>query len=137
MRTLLVALTALMLFATPAVAGDSARDFYGESIQVIDKSATMISQRWVGVWATGPVGSDGIPEIISVGDVITVKNKTLVANVIIVTKVLKDMKWKGQFIAQKGDIYCTIAQTNEDIPGDEQRERLWISVGRCMPLQLQ
>jgi hypothetical protein len=85
MRPLLTALACLMLFTTPVVAEDSARDFYGKSIQVIDKSATMAYQEWVGVWATGTVWSDGIPEIISVGDVITVKNKTLVSNVMIVT----------------------------------------------------
>ncbi len=52
-------------------------------------------------WITttsGPVGSEGIPDVIHYGDTITVEGKAVTANIIKVTEILEDMKYRGEIL---------------------------------------
>lgn len=117
-------------------AGQKSKEYSATQIQVLDNSATMHEHDNGFVFFTsGPVGSEGIPEVISQGDKIVVDGKAVVANIIMVTLILEDMSYAGKVFARKGDVTCVVASTPEDFPGDEERDRLWIHVTKCKPLK--
>lgn len=119
--------------------GDQVRKFEATSIRVKGKSATMYQHKnYLVTLASGPVGSEGIPEIIQVGDVVTVKDSTIRVEHIVVTEFLKDMKYGKDVLGKKGDIHCTIVQSLDNLPNvdeHDQRDRLWINVKDCEPLE--
>lgn len=118
---------------------DQVRKSEATSIRVKGKSATMYQHKnYLVTLASGPVGSEGIPEIIQVGDVVTVKDSTIRVEHIVVTEFLKDMKYGKDVLGKKGDIHCTIVQSLDNLPSVnelEQRDRLWINVKDCEPLK--
>ena len=118
---------------------DQVRKSETTSIRVKGKSATMYQHKnYLVTLASGPVGSEGIPEIIRVGDVVTVKDSTIRVEHIVVTEFLKDMKYGKDVLGQKGDIQCTIVQSLDNLPyvdEHDQRDRLWINVKDCEPLE--
>ena len=81
------------------------------------------------------VGSDGIPDVIEIGDVIKVKDETLKANYIFATQCFETLEWNGQILCRKGQISCVIVKRPEDRPTDEKRDRLWLNVNDCEPLE--
>lgn len=111
---------------------ESVRDYTASAVRVMENSATMLEHDvgWITT-SSGPVGSDGIPEIIRYGDIITVGDKTVTANIIKVSEILEDMKYRGEVFAHAGDVSCLIASTEADIPRDDDRDRLWIHVKNC------
>ena len=115
------------------------REYQAISIRVKGKSATMYQHKNYFVTVTsGPVGSDGIPEFIQVGDVVTVKDSTIHAQYIFVTEVLEDMKYGNEILSRKGEVHCIIVQSRENLPyvdEHESRDRLWINVKDCEPLK--
>lgn len=127
--------TVACFVALNAQAGEKAEYRRATEIQVANNSATMFYQDdgWL-TSTTGPVGSDGIPKTIKLGDTIRVKDKALVAKHIVVTYILEDMEWGGQVLAKKGDITCVIAESEKDFPGDVAADRLWINVKECKPI---
>ena len=118
---------------------DQARKFEATSIRVKGKSATMYQHKnYLVTLASGSVGSEGIPEIIQVGDVVTVKDSTIKVEHIVVTEFLQDMKYGKDVLGKKGDIHCTIVQSLDNLPyvdEHDQRDRLWINVKDCEPLE--
>ena len=83
---------------------------------------------------SGVVGNEGIPEVILLGDVIQVKDRTLTVNHIFATKCLETLEWGGEILCAKGATQCLIVERPEDVPTDEERDRLWITVDECEPL---
>lgn len=114
---------------------DQVRTSKAASIRVKGKSATMYQHKnYLVTLASGPIGSEGIPEVIQVGDVVTVKDGTIKVEHIVVTEFLKDMKYGKDVLGMKGDIHCTIVQSLDNLPyvdEHDQRDRLWINVKDC------
>jgi hypothetical protein len=127
----------VQVFSTSSFAGnDYTREYHAESIRVLRGSAKMRYSD-VGFFGTkvGNVGSRGIPEVIHLGDIITVKDRTVEANIIEVTEHLRDMSYGGKLLAKKGDVTCLIVTRKEDFPRDDVRDRVWIQVEHCRPLR--
>ena len=135
MRVATIALAMLVVFGT-AVAGEKSRDVMATQIRVLNNSAIMMEHD-VRLLTTifRHVGKQGIPDVISKGDQITVKGKTVTANIIQVKFILEDMSYAGEVFARKGDVLCTVASTPEDMPWGEERDRLWINVEQSAPIQ--
>lgn len=131
-----IVLVALVV-VSPALAGDKIRESSASAVRILDKSALMHQQRdyWITT-RSGPVGSEGIPELIRLGDRITVKGKSLVVKHIYVHEILEDMSYRGESLGRKGDIQCTIVESPDDRPGSEhgKKNRLWIHARKCEPV---
>jgi hypothetical protein len=113
-------------------------EYKASSIRVLNDSATMREHRnYVVTQTSGPVGKEGIPDEIKVGDAVTVKGRTILVRHIFVTEVREDMKWGGKFLAKKGDVTCVLVESEDNLPyGDAQRDRLWIHVEQCRPVPM-
>jgi hypothetical protein len=80
----------------------------------------------------GPVGSEGIPAEIQIGDAVRVKDRVLNVNHIFWTRYLDRYQYGRDFLVEAGDVSCVLVETEEDLPyGDEYRNRLWIHVKQC------
>lgn len=123
--------------ATNGSAVEKTREYKAMVVRVKNSSAIMSQHKnYYMINTSGPVGREGIPEVITVGDKITVKGSSLVANHIFVTEVLEDLEWAGEVLALKGDIACTIVERLQDLPyvdEGQERDRLWIYVKECEP----
>lgn len=106
------------------------------SIRVLNKSAMMHAHRdyWITI-VSSPVGNETIPEIIKLGDIIKVKERTLRVRIIIATKHDKTFRYQGKVIARKGDTSCVIVESMKNLPSDEERSRLWIHAKQCEVLR--
>lgn len=115
------------------------QEYKAASIRVLNQSATMHQHKNYFITQTsGPVGTEGIPEVIKLGDTVTVKGKTILVRHIFVTEILADMKWGAEVLAKKGDVRCVIVESEENLPyGEEKRNRLWIYVEQCVPIARQ
>jgi hypothetical protein len=119
------AVAAILIFATlrnsqfkDDASDGRTRKYQADSIRVKGKSATMYQHKNYFVTMTsGPVGSEGIPEIIQVGDVVTVKDSSIQVQYIFVTEFLVDMKYGSKILGKKGDVHCTIVQSREIVSG--------------------
>ncbi len=125
----------LGLFARPAAA-DQVEYSRVSEIEVLNDSAVMYFHKYgVITSVTGPVGREGIPQRIRLGDVITVKDRTILVGVIEVTAVLEDIVWQGELVARKGDVLCDIAASPDELPSGRKLSYLWINVTECRPLE--
>ncbi|MFO0719754.1 MAG: hypothetical protein U0319_03385 [Nitrospira sp.] len=119
---------------------DRVREYRATSVRVEGKSATMYQHKdYLVTNISGPVGSAGIPEVIQLGDVITVEGNTIQVQYIIVKEFLTDMKYGNEILGKKGDIHCTIVQSLENLPyvdEEKSRNRLWINIQNCVPLKM-
>jgi hypothetical protein len=116
---------------------DRIQEFNAKAILVLDNSATMYQHKNYYITQTsGPIGKEGIPNIIRLGDVIVVKGKRIKVNFIFVTHYLTDLVSGKNVLARAGDVKCVIVETPKDLPYDEgYRDRLWINVEKCQPIQ--
>ena len=112
------------------------RDYRATAVRVRNDSAMMYAHKNYYITQTsGSVGKEGIPENIKLGDIITVKGRTIKARHIVVSEAVVEMKWKGEVLAKPGDVTCVIVESEENLPyGDESRDRLWIYVKQCEPV---
>lgn len=132
----------ILIFAViaiyPALVGaqEKTEQFNARTIKVLSTSATMRyhADYWVTV-VSGVIGSEGIPETIRLGDKITVEDRTLTANYIFATRCLTRMEWAGEVLCEEGQISCVVVERPEDVPSEEERDRLWIHVKDCQPLE--
>jgi hypothetical protein len=112
------------------------REFNPQAIRVMNNSATMHYHKdYLVTIVSGVVGSEGIPQVIRVGDVIKVKDRSLKVNHIYATQCLERMEWSGQVLCEQGQVSCVAVERPEDRPSDEERDRLWIHVKYCHPIQ--
>jgi len=116
---------------------DRVQEFNAKAILVLNNSATMYQHKNYFIMQTsGPVGKEGIPNLIRLGDVIEVKGKRIKVNFIFVTHYLTDLVSGKNVLARAGDIKCVIVEAQKDLPYDEgNRDRLWINVEKCQPIQ--
>ncbi|WP_370304038.1 hypothetical protein [Pseudooceanicola sp.] len=93
------ATTILLTSSAAAALAESAREYSASAVRVLDGSATMLEHDvgWITT-TSGPVGSEGIPDVIHYGDTITVEGKAVTANIIKVTEILEDMKYRGEIL---------------------------------------
>ena len=133
---------ALMLYATRTdqvkrQEGSTTRKYQVASIRVMNGSATMYADKnYYVTFSRGPVGKEGIPELVKVGDKITVTDRSLTVNHIFVTEILEDMSYSGKVFARNGEVRCVLVERPEDKPGvdDNYRNRQWINITDCKPL---
>jgi len=102
-------------------------------IRVKNNSATMYADKnYIITQTRGPVGSEGIPTEIRIGDTVRVKDRVLKVQHIFWTRYLERAQWGREVLANAGDVQCVLVETPEDLPyGDEDRNRLWINVKQC------
>jgi len=119
-----------------AFAQGKTMEFQAQSIEVLNNSATMLyhADYWV-TSVSGSVGKEGIPKIIRLGDVVVVKGSTLRVNHIFATKCLTKMRWKDEILCEEGQVHCVAVERPEDVPSYDDRDRLWIFVSECHPLE--
>jgi hypothetical protein len=103
----------------------------------MNASATMYADRnYLVTSARGTVGSEGIPQVIKLGDKITVKDRSITVNHIFVTEIFEDMAWGGKTLGRRGDVHCLLVEKLEDNPSVDEnanRNRLWINITDCKP----
>jgi hypothetical protein len=79
----IIVLVASTVLLTPysGTAQSKTVEFQARAIEVLNDSAAMLYQAdyWVTT-VTGTVGKEGIPEVIHLGDVVTIEDRTLVAS---------------------------------------------------------
>jgi hypothetical protein len=130
-----VAGVVVSLAAIPSVAQDKVEKFQARTIEVMNDSAEMLYNKdyWITV-VSGTVGKEGIPDVIHIGDRIAVEDRVLAVNHIFATKCLTRMEWGGQVLCEEGQTTCVAVERPEDVPSDEERDRLWIYVRECNPV---
>jgi hypothetical protein len=136
-----ICFTAFLLHVCPNVSFADDRsviEYRAKSIKVISGARMRYSE--VGFFGTkvGDVGSREIPEVINLGDHITIKGKAVQANIIEVTEYLRDMSYGGKLLAKKGQVRCLIAASKENLPygeGSGSRDMVWIDVNYCLALK--
>ncbi len=141
-RTCIVFIASCLIWVSPGSSfadKEYTKEYKARSIQVIGGSARMRYSK-VGFFGTkvGDIGSKEIPEVINLGDHITIKGKTVQANIIEVTEHLRDMRYGGKLLAKKGQVRCLIAATEENFPygdGSGSRDMIWIDVDNCRALK--
>lgn len=135
-----VAMFVILLVAISGSAAEKTREYETSAVRVRNHSATMHAHKnYYVTLVSGPVGKEGIPEVIKLGDKITVKDRSLTVKHIFVTEILEDMKWAGKVLGRKGDVTCTIVERLQDLPHVDEnqwRNRLWIHVTECEPLRV-
>jgi len=133
----LFSITALLTVgAAPVIAQHDITEFEARSIRVLGNSAVMHSQQdyWV-TSATGPIGSKGIPETIRLGDAITVNDRTVMAKHIYASRCNRRIEGAGKVLCEDGHTSCVVVEKPEDRPSDQVRNRLWIHVKNCAPVE--
>lgn len=135
-----VAVLVILTTVTIGTAAEKTREYKATAVRVKNNSATMYAHKnYYITLVSGPVGKEGIPEVIKLGDKIIVKDRSLTVKHIFVTEILEDMKWGGEVLGLKGDVTCTIVENLQDLPHvDEKqwRDRLWIHVTECEPFRV-
>ncbi len=111
------------------------REYKAAAIQILENSGTMHYHKnyWI-TFVSGVVGKE-LPVVIKLGDTVTVKDRSIRANIIQVTEILETMKWGNQVLGQAGDVHCVVVERPEDIPSDVERNRVWINILKCRVLQ--
>lgn len=106
-----------------------------QEVVVLDDSATMYYHDvgWITT-TSGTIKSGGFPKQISQGDILSAEGNEIVANIIIVTEVLEDYSGWGMEL-KAGETSCLIVEDEANIPTDEELDRLWVRVDKCLPVQ--
>jgi hypothetical protein len=125
----------LIVAARVAASAEQVRKSKADAVRVLNQSATMYESRnYFVTRVTGPVGKEGIPAVIRLGDVVTVKGTSIRVNHIFVTQYLVEMKWGKEVLARAGDVKCMIVESEKDLPDDEEINRRWIKVEQCQSI---
>jgi transcriptional regulator with XRE-family HTH domain len=118
---------------------ESSVEYLATRVRVNHNSATMYEHRNYYVTRTsGPVGAEGIPSEIQLGDTVEVNGRQMRVGLIVVTEYLEDMEWSGQILARKGQVACAAVENAENLPWvdeDAWRNRLWIDIQNCTVLK--
>lgn len=119
----------------PPVEDGRTTEYKATAIRVVNRSAVMHEQRSGLLATTGPVGREGIPDMLRLGDTVTVKRHTVRIHHIFVTEIHEDLVWAGKPIAKRGDVRCIAVESEDQVPhNEERRDKMWIYVAECQPL---
>ncbi len=130
-----VGVTALRETRKAAVSDRRTTEYKATAVRVVNRSAVMHEHRSGLLATTGPIGQDGIPDMLRLGDTVTVKGRTIRIRHIFVTEIHEDLKWAGKVLAKKGDIRCIAVESEDQVPhNEEKRDKLWIYIPECQPL---
>lgn len=134
-NTLLCFAVALTFSSCVPAAENTFTEFRVSSVRVLNNSAEMRYHRnYLVSVVSGTLGSKGIPEVISLGDVIRVEGESIKVNYIFASRCSETIQWAGQVLCRAGQTICVVVEHPEDRPNDEERDRLWIDVRECEPL---
>lgn len=108
------------------------KEFKAFEIQIESNSGKMYQTKdWLITSITSGLGSEGIPNVIKIGDSITVKDVNLKVNFIFVTEWEEDV---GDVI-NKGDIWCMVLEKEKHHPSyGSSNNKKWINVENCKPI---
>lgn len=114
---------------------DTFTEFRASSVRVLNDSAEMRYHRdYLVDVVSGTLGSEGIPEVIGLGDVIRIKGESIKVNYIFASRCGETIRLVGQVLCRAGQTSCVIVERPEDRPNEGERDRLWIDVRECEPL---
>ena len=93
MRLVLLFIVGFLLAGPRVVASEEqVQKSTAQAVRVLNQSATMYQSRdYLVTRVTGPVGKAGIPDVIRLGDTVTVKGKSIKVNYIFVTYYLGNL----------------------------------------------
>jgi hypothetical protein len=84
---------------------------------------------------SGPCDTFTPPSKIALGETFIADGEPHKIGVIIANQAEEDMLTHGMDI-RKGEWTCVAAETLDDIPSDEERERTWLYIRKCEPVRL-
>jgi hypothetical protein len=108
--------------ASPA----AAQDVQVQSAVAIDKKVDCAQMK---SGATHPCEGFTPPPKVAVGETFSAEGKTRQIGIVRAAQSEKDL---AQGI-KKGDWICVAAETLEDIPVDQSRDRTWLTIAKCQP----
>ncbi len=131
-RVLLV--TTVFLVASTSLV--STGDVRAEVVEAIDGKVKCLSHRhWFITTVSGPCKTFTPPAKVALGETFVADGDTHQIGVIVAHQADEDMLTYGMDI-RKGEWTCVAAETLEDIPSDEERDRTWLYIRKCAPLRL-
>ena len=114
------------------------KTYRAKEIKVINNSSKMFRvKNYFVTRISSDIGSEGIPEVFKIGDIINVDGNILNVKYIEVNEILEDMIYKNEILGRKGDIQCIAVESLDDIPSPENDqkefwlERKWINIKHC------
>ena len=131
-RVLLTTTAFLVASKSIAIAGD----VRAEAVAAIDGKVKCLSHRnWLITTVSGPCKTFTPPATVALGETFMADGEARQIGVIIANQADKDMLTHGMDI-RKGEWTCVAAETLENIPSDEERDRTWLYIRKCEPLRL-
>jgi hypothetical protein len=118
-----IAIAALLAAATSPTA---AHDVQVQSVVAIDGKIDCLQMK---TGATHPCEGFTPPPKVAVGETFSADGKSRPIGIIRAAQVEKDL---AQDI-KKGDWICVAAETLEDVPVDQSRDRTWLTILKCTP----
>ena len=119
-----IGIAALLAAATSPTA---AQEGQVQSVVAIDGKVACVQMETGG--ATRPCEGFTPPPKVAVGETFSADGKSRKIGIIQAAQVEKDY---AQGI-KKGDWICVAAETLEDIPVDQSRDRTWLNILKCQP----
>ena len=115
-----------------AIAGD----VYAEAVAALEGKVQCLSHReWIITTVSGPCETFTPPAKVALGETFIADGASRRIGVIIANQAEEDMLTHGMDI-RKGEWTCVAAETLEDVPSDEERDRTWLYIRKCEPLRL-
>lgn len=111
-----------------------AGDLRVEEVAAIDgKIACLAHSDWLVTTVSGPCDAFTPPTRVRLGESFTADGRVFKIGIIIANQADKDMLNYGMDI-RKSEWTCVAAETEEDLPSDEERNRTWLYIRKCQPL---
>ena len=130
---ILLTMTAFLTSSTGFV---SAGDVRAEAVAAIDGEVRCLSHRsWLITSVSGPCKTFSRPAKVALGETFVADGQTRRIGVIIANQAEEDMLTYGMDI-RKGEWTCIAAETLDDVPSEEERDRTWLYIRKCEPLRL-
>jgi hypothetical protein len=105
----------------------AAQDAQVQSVVAIDGKVDCLQ---IKTGATHPCEGFTPPPKLAVGETFSADGKTRQIGVILAHQAENDVQPYG---ITKGEWICVAAETLEDIPVDQSRDRIWLKIRKCQP----
>jgi hypothetical protein len=129
---MMVAFCLIVLNAEEGNAQGKTQEYQASEIRIISSSARMFQvKNYLITSVMSELGGEGLPEVVRLGDRLTVNDRSLAVNHIKVTRCLERMEWEGQVLCERGGTRCLLVEREEDVPSDRGTHRLWVVVEKC------